>query len=428
MKKTLLFSLLIILLSSVSWGQDVSLVDTAFLFEKPEETTPTAFLPAGSIVQLKTSNGSWIQIEGYGLKGWTKTPVLTIPKEWKITQDQPLLLSPKIMLDPTPVALWIYKNSLWWYNLDTRKVIKKEPVDHFSAIYGFYRDRWLLVEKTYTDGEGEKPLTMREVWLYDTKTKKQAKIGIFDNKQLFFDDFVVSPDSRYALIRLIGSRRSYTYLWDLNTLQWVGWVTNISQARWVGNTQILFRSGNDLYLSEVTSWLQTKGSSEASKLSLPAGIQRFTSYRLENTTIYLLVEKKVYKRDINETNWSLTDLRSLEWNTEQSLNVYVDSTGGHLYDVRQKKLVKGFSGENPEKEFIAFTLDGLIVQQSFAKIPTLFLFSDDIQEIYRYKAVDKIHAMDGNGTLIEVVNEGGVLLLIVERPQKGYYFIFPERL
>ncbi|MFN3660397.1 MAG: hypothetical protein ACK4TN_04060, partial [Brevinematales bacterium] len=70
----------------------------------------------------------------------------------------------------------------------------------------------------------------------------------------------------------------------------------------------------------------------------------------------------------------------------------------------------------------------LIVQQMFAKIPTLFLVSPDIQEIYRYKAVDKIHAMDGSGTLIEVVNEGGVLILVIERPQKGYYFVFPDKL
>ncbi|MFN4217287.1 MAG: hypothetical protein ACK4HQ_07810, partial [Brevinematales bacterium] len=246
MKKTLLFSMWFILWISGVWGQDGALIDIAFLSESPEDTTSAVSLPAGSIVRLKAIHDSWIQIEGHGFKGWTKTPVVAIQEGWKITQEQPLLLSPRIMLDPTPVALWIYKNSLWWYNLDTRKVIKKEPVDTFSTVYSFYQDRWLLVDKTYTDGSREKPLTIREVWIYDTKTKKQAKIGIFDNKHLLFDDCVVSPDSRYALIRIIGSRRSYTYLWDLNTLQWVGWVTNISQPRWIDNKRILFRSGNDL--------------------------------------------------------------------------------------------------------------------------------------------------------------------------------------
>ncbi|MCX7881967.1 MAG: hypothetical protein N2314_01960 [Brevinematales bacterium] len=428
MKKTFLCSLSLVWMITVFWSQNATLADFALVFEKQEESRPLAILPPGVGVNLITTNGMWSFIEGYSFKGWTKAPLITLPREWKLTQEQPLLLSPRLILEDVPLALWIYNNQLWWYDVENRKVVKKDNFDTLSSVYGLYRERWLVGDKIYTDGQKEKPLSLREVWLYDIQTKKKIKIGIFDNQTLWFDDISISSDSRYAVIRLGSKKNSYTYLWDLNTLQWVGWVTNISQTRWVGNTQILFRENHALFVSELTSWLNAKGNVEKNPISLPKGLQRFSSYRVENTTLYLLSDKKVYQGDITGTNWKLTDLRSLEWNADKTLNVYVDAAGGHLYDVQNKKLFREFSGENPEKEFIAFTLDGLLVQQSFAKIPTLFLFSSDMNEVYRYKAVDKIHAMDGNGTLLEVVNEGGVLLLIVERPHKGYYFVFPERL
>lgn len=428
MKKILLNSLFLCLVA-VGFSQEGSLADFALIFSHAEEKSAIGSLPLGVPVHVMSMAGEWTQIESGGFRGWTKSPVFLPPQGWKITQANELLLCPKILLDDNvPIALWVYKNQLWWYDIEGRKVIKKENFGSISGIMGLYRNRWLLVYRSYSEPEQPKPSTILEIGLYDLHTKRRTFLGFYDGKSLGFEDFVVSPTSKYALLTVRTKKISVTHIIHLQVFQWLGWVTNISQPRWLGEEIILFRSQGQLFRSSLSDWTNGKGRVEASSFPLPKGVAKLSSYRIENTNLYILAEKKVYKSSFDGSNWQLTGFRSLEWNSEQTLNIYADDTGGHLYDLRQKRTLKPFSGENPEKEFIAFTLDGLIVQQNFAKIPTLFLLDNDLKEMYRYKAIDKIHAMDIIGNVIEVIEEGGELLLIVERPRKGYYFVFPRKM
>ncbi len=427
MKKTLV-SLGLVLWLSGGMAQVATLAELVSVFTQPEEKNAVGVLPPGTPVQIKGSSGDWSQIEAGGLKGWTRGEMVTIAPSWKITQSQELIVCPSIFFDDGPTALWWYKKQLWWFDIEARKVVRKEAFDDISEIWGLYRQRWLLYAVSYVDPLEDKPTAIQDLWVYDIRGKKKTRIGIFDGKKTSLEEFLVSPDHRYALVRVGSKKQSTTHVLDLSSFRWVNWVTNVLQPRWYTSNQIVFRTRENLLVSELLSWLSSPGSVEGEALVLPRGVKSISSFRIVGTNIYIMAEKKIYQGSIGATNWVLTGLRGFDWNADQTLNFYVDSAGGHMYDLRRKRLIPNFSGENPAWEFLGFTLDGVLIQRNFAKISTVFLLSSSLEERYRYKAIDRIHASDGNGTLLEVIDESGELLIVVERPEKGYYFIFPRRL
>ncbi|URA09832.1 hypothetical protein [Thermospira aquatica] len=427
MKKTFV-SLSLFLCLTGGIAQVGTLAEFGLVFPQPGESNSMGFLPPGTVVQMKGVSENWKYIEGRGLKGWTRGEVVTISSEWKITQSQELVVCPAIFLDENTLALWWYKKQLWWFDIDARKVVRKEAFDDISEILGLYRQRWLVYTISYFDPMKEKPTMISDMWVYDIRSKKKIQLGIFDDKKTSFEGFLVSPDHRYALVRIRGKNHIVTHVLDLSAFRWVSWVTNVSQPQWYGTNQIIFRTKDTIVISDLSTWLSNSGSVDGEALLLPKGVKNVSSFRIVATNIYILAEKKIYRGRVGETNWEVTDFRSFDWNSDQTLNFYVDSAGGHMYDLRRKKLIPEFSGENPVTEFIGFTLEGVLIQKNFAKIPTIFLLTSQLEESYRYKAIDKIHASDGNGTLLEVIDYVGELLIAVEKPGKGYYFIFPRRL
>jgi hypothetical protein len=406
------------------YAQDASVAE----FATVSFSGGTEVLPPGVLVRRGGSSSSnFIQFQS--IKGWTSSTLLTPPENWKITQASSVVLCPRIFVDTAPIALWVYKKSLWWYNLEQRRIVRKDDFDSISDIIGFYKDRYLLFAYTYRNPENTKSSSFLDVWVYDTQTRRKARIGFFDNNRLSFEDFVVSPDYRYALITVGTPKQSVVHFYNLQQFSWDGWATNVYRPRWLSDGRIIFYNREGLWVSDSTRWINAKGQVEGELRALPQEVKKILSYRVEGNDIFLLAEnRRVYQGKVGTNSWFLTDYKSLEWSSDKRLDFYVDNNGGHLYDVLQKKLYPQFSGENPQMEFIAFTLDGILVQQSFAKILTLFLLDSSLKELYRYKAIDKIHAMSGDGVLMEVVEEGDELFLIVEQPQKGYYFIFPAKL
>lgn len=386
-------------------------------------------LMPGSIVSVEKVQGTVCRIQYRGQKGFIRTAQLAFYDRLFSNIENRVLLSSRFIYENNAWHVFYYKpGKLVKFNTVNRSVADSRKLENLSEIHPSPRNDLFLLEGVVTNGGR----ATHHFALYYFQSGRMLYIGGFDEETVKITAITFSPAANYVALTFRADGEYYSSVYRTDNGERIAVARKASGASWLGQTLVLSDTASfwaasitDMSLDTDISWRRESELVKVKPEWISAG-------KVDSAVVkdILLVDAPSgsLRIDPAERKILTTPYRGLLLNDDLSLNYDMRGESAWLKNLAQNRLLPGFQGGNPEIDFVAFSGTNIIGKRRYEKVDTLFLYSPEGKELYRYKAIDAPMAMAPNGYIAEISTDRNMLLLSVEDPVTGRLMFYMEEL
>lgn len=390
---------------------------------KPGGTAVAGTLSPCTIVSVEQVSGSWARIRSGDLRGWVRTRDIVITEKLFSNLKTPGVVSGKIEFENGKHYLYYASSGkLVRYNVTDRLAESSRPVGDVSSIMASRNGDQFVLEGVLRNGE-----EIRNYVVCQYSSGRIVTLGSFSGSRVLMEDAKFSGSGRHLAVLYAVDGLYYICVYATDSGAIVASSRRGRQINWVGDVLVM---NNTEYF-----WTADAGAGfpdrdigyKPDRLLVKVRPDWVVNGRVESRVlddrVLIRAPGGVLSVTLSDKAAGKTDYRGILLNPEQSLEY---GPGG----VRNRKTgqpLRVFSGNPPQAEFIAFASTNVIGRSRFEKISTVFLYSENGAEIYRYRSVDEPAAVSDSGILADLSTDKDLMVLSVEDPWKKEFFLIVEK-
>ncbi len=426
-KPILLFILIFSFSRIFALQATVNSLDARMEIEDSKKRGGFLVLPPGTVVQIDRSAVGFFHIIYNGISGWIRKDHLAV-YDGVLSDLQPKpFLSKKIIRENGKDYLFLFKKGkLIKYNITDRIEEVSQNVPDFQEIYPSSRGNLFLLRGVSTNRA-----ILNNLELYDFLSGKSAYVGSFRDSTFEISDIKFSEDANFVGILFIISGHHIICIYRTDSGAFYTYSTDALQFNWK-NSLLVLNDNRYFWAYDLSSPLkELKVNFNKDNLLIKIrpewGLGNYLKSVVRDDSLYIATRQGIVAFDLNLKTLRKTPFKGLIFNNDMNLNYYFENERGRMYNFRLRHDIGIFSGAQPEAVFEAFTESNIIGRAKYEKIDTLFLYSDNGDAVYRYKAVDNPMAFGDTGITAEINTEKDLTILSIEDPDKGEFFYIFDR-
>lgn len=424
-------SFIIVLLSSLpaySYNATVIKWDTRFM-DAAGGSKAKLLLGPGMVVTVDKTGGEYSLVNYNGDKGWVKTRNIASYISQNPSVKSKPLLSGKIFQENDNDYLFYYKdNRLYKLNATDRVVESSQKIKDITDIYPSTRNGLFLLEGVTTNSaEG----AVHHLHSYEFTTGKTAYIGSFPERNVSIESVEFIKNSEYVAVILMVDDRRIACLYRMDNGELMAYSPDTMHVTYLNGLILLNNRKYFWYYEFSSSEAPVNIGFDKNRKIVDVKSSWIISGVVDSKSIdneFLISTKAgVISLDLRSKKSEQTPYKSLLFNQNKTLNFYVRGEYAYLKNLKTDQFLSDFQGVEPKVNFVAFAKNNIICRAKYERLDTLFLYNDQGNEIYRYKAIDEPMAINDDGLLAELNFDKDLLVITLENPiKKEFYFIFDK--
>ncbi len=385
-----------------------------------------ALIP-GSVVEIDKKQGDYSRVSINNKTGRIRTEYLDFYPDLFSNVKSKDVLSRKIVKEDKKYYLFYHKDGLMVkYNITDRAIESARNAAEFQEFYPSPRSDLFLLKGVFTNAGNINNMT-----LYNFSSGKSVYLGSFNDEAFDFVEMKFSDDADYLAVVFSVKGKYIACVYKTDNGAMTAFAKEARNINWKNDMLILNDRKNFWYCDFSVPPAGPDISFNKDNLLFKIKPEWLNGGRIgsrvKNDFLYLETRNGVLAYDFENKKFQQTPLHSLIFNDDLSLNYYVRNERASLYNISAGIYLPQFKGSQPEVGFIGFSLTNMIGRGKYEKIDTLFMYSPEGREIYRYKAIDEPMAMSENGIIAEMNADKDMTIITIEDPEKQEFFYIFEK-
>jgi len=381
--------------------------------EKENEKEVISELIPGMVVSTKKfSTEDKIEITYNGKKGWVyKSNIVIYNNVFSEVEAKSFAVT-----NYGENLYFYFKGNLNKFNIAERKILKRYKIGFVNQILPSTKEGLFLLEGVCgTDGE-----EIHNLLLYEYDSNKKVYIGSFDKNFVSIESLMFLKDSEYLTIRYKAQGKRFVAIYKTINGDLVSYAIDALGCYIFDDIVVFYNEKRIWFLKQDRILLNSSYSDDKKLLNVEKDWlwENELILKMNFNELFIETKKGVLKYDFNKKELFKSDYVSLNFNADKSLNFYEKRDREYIKDLQENKIYPVQDGV----DFQFFVETNYVALGKFGKMNTFFLFSKKAEEIYRYKAIDRIDFLLPNGVLGEINFESNICFLIIEDPIKKRFF------
>ena len=381
-------------------------------------------LPPASVVTIEKIDNTVCKVSYKNIKGFMKIRNLSIYKGLFSNIGPKTVISPDIFKENGKWYLYYYHNGkINKLNVNERFVENSQKLEEIYAIYSSHHNDLLVLEGITTNNQ-----ETHHYMVYNFNSGKSSYIGSFPEDNIKITGIGFPDNASYLSLKMDVEGNHFVAIYKTDNGEAIAFAKDTLNVNWLGQS-VLLNNNRFLWYYGISDSIANMDISYSKEFD----ITRIKSEWLRNGSLesavrddeyFINTPQGVIKFDISTKETSKTPFKSLLWNHDKNLNYYLKNDSVYLKDLKVNTLLNEFCGQDPKVDFIEFCQTNFIGKKKYDKIDSLFLFSMNGQEVYRYCSIDNPSSISEIGILAELNIEKNLSLITIENPHTGqFYFI-----